>query len=158
MISLILTMAMATQAPLPAGLAAFIRDKALSRYDYALTDLNGDGRAEALVYAIASTEGGGAANYCGSGGCELYVLSLRPRNYTVISAISITQLPVRVLPTITHGWHDLSVGVAGGGIARGYDARLRFDGRRYPTNPSMPPARRLKKPVRGTIVIATQGK
>ena len=63
MFALILTMAMATHAPLPKGLADFIRDKKLTRYDYALADLNGDGRPEALVYAIASTHGEGQPDF-----------------------------------------------------------------------------------------------
>jgi len=64
-----------------------------------------------------------------------------------------TQLPIRVLSTKTNGWHDLGVGVAGGGIQPGYEARLRFDGRTYPSNPTVPPAQELKAKVEGKIVI-----
>jgi hypothetical protein len=55
-----------------------------------------------------------------------------------------TQLPVEVLKTRHHGWRDISVLVAGGGIRPGYRARLAFDGTRYPSNPSVSPARPLR--------------
>lgn len=141
----------AVAPPTPEGVAAFVWDKHLTRYRIALSDLNDDGRPEALVYALANDEAaaqGNEANLCGSGGCLLHVLSLTPTGYGRITAISITQPPVRVLPTRSQGWRDLGVRVAGGGILPDYDVRLRFDRRRYPSNPSMPPA------VRGRVVIA----
>lgn len=149
---LLLALAAAT-APIPAGLTAFVHDQRLTRYRSALTDLNGDGRPEALVYAIASADGDGAADLCGSGGCDLYVLALTPSGYRVISDISITRPPVRVLPSRSRGWQDLSVYVAGGGILPGHDVRLRFDGNSYPTNPTTPPALPLKASARGRVVI-----
>lgn len=153
MVSL-LFMAATAQAPAPPGLAAFIRDMGLVRYDDALTDLNGDGRPEALVYAMATKDGGGQADLCGSGGCELYVLLLDASRYRVVSHITVSRPPVAVLADVSHGWHDLSVGVAGGGIVPGYQVRLRFDGKAYPSNPTVPPARRLTGRMRGKIVMA----
>lgn len=83
------------------------------------------------------------------------MLSLTPSGYRRVTNISITQAPIRVLPTVTHGWHDLGVLVVGGGIIPGYEARLRFDGHSYPSNPSIPPAIRLKTVI-GKQVIGTQ--
>lgn len=139
------TLAMsASSAAAPAGVAAFVRDHDLTVYTVALADLNGDARPEALIYAMASSDGEGRADLCGSGGCDLYVLALTSTGYRQVADISLARPPIRVLPTITHGWHDLSVLVAGGGIIPGYRARLRFDGRGYPENPSVPPATRLQ--------------
>ena len=46
------------------------------------------------------------------------------------------------------------VGVGGGGIQLGYEAMLPFDGKTYPSNPTVPPARHLSEKVPGEIVIA----
>lgn len=133
----------AAAGAMPSGVAAFVRHHRLARYTLALADLNGDGRPEALIYAMATAGAGGRADLCGSGGCELYVLSPTPTGYRAVTAVSVARPPIRVLPTATHGWRDLGVMVAGGGIIRGYEARLRFDGRSYPRNPSVAPAVRL---------------
>lgn len=128
----------------PSGVAAFIRDHKLTRYTVALADLDRDKKPEALIYAMATSEGGGQADLCGSGGCDLYVLAMTPTGYREITDISVARPPVRVLPTTTHGWRDLGVMVAGGGIVRGYEARLRYDGHSYPDNPTVLPAVRLQ--------------
>lgn len=137
----------AAGAPTPPGAAAFVRDHRLTRYRVALADLNGDHRPEALIYAMATAEGGGQADLCGSGGCDLYVLAPTTTGYRRVTTVTIVHPPIRVLATTTHGWHDLGVGVAGGGITTAYEARLRFDGRRYPSNPTVAPA----MPVRAAI-------
>ncbi len=156
MLALILTATATVTTPIPAGLAAYVRDRKLTRYDHALSDLNGDGRPEALVYAWQGREGGRDVNLCGSGGCNLTVLSLTPTGYRVVSTISITRPPIRVLAGMSNGWHDLSVLVAGGGIQPGYRARLRFDGKGYPANPSVAPAQAIKGSERGTTVITAK--
>ncbi len=46
--------------------------------------------------------------------------------------------------TQTKGWRDLTVLVSGGGIVPGYRAILPFDGREYPSNPTMAPAREMR--------------
>ena len=67
--------------------------------------------------------------------------------------ILITRPPIYVLSDASKGWHSIGVLVAGGGILQGYEAELRFNGKTYPLNPSVPPARRLKGKVMGEIVI-----
>lgn len=63
----------------------------------------------------------------------------------VVTKISVTRPPVRVLATRVRGWGDLGVTVVGGGTTRAYEARLCFDGTSYPRNPSVAPA----EPTRG---------
>lgn len=118
----------------------------ITRYKEAMFDLNGDGRPEVLVYA----EG---PDRCGSGGCDLYVITPMIGGYRVVTNMSVTRPPVRVLPTSSHGWRDLAVFVAGGGILPGYSAKLRFDGHGYPENPTVPPATRMARPA-GRVLIA----
>ena len=95
------------------GVMAFVKDHHLTRYSVALVDLDGDKRPEALIYAMSTTADGLQSDLCGSGGCDLYILSLPPTGYRQISVVAITRPPIRVLPGITHGWHDLGVVVAG---------------------------------------------
>lgn len=96
---------------------------------------------------------------CGSGGCTTLVLSPKGRSsYRVVTSMTIVQLPIRILETTANGWHDIGVWVQGGGIQPGYEAVLPFNGRSYPRNPTVPPAKPLMQP-RGDVVIArnTQG-
>jgi hypothetical protein len=129
------------------AVAIFVqRTLSATTYKRADTDLNGDGISEAFVYL--SDRG-----YCGSAGCTLVVLSRRGSTYRVVLRSPVTQLPIRLLPTSTKGWRDIGVTVAGGGIAEPYLARLRFDGGRYPSNPTVPPAIPLKHST-GKVLIA----
>ncbi len=132
--SFLLPIAIVATTPLPAvppKATAFIRTELkLARYDAAAVDLDDDHRPEVLVRATD-------ADHCGSGGCTLFVLTPSGAQYRVVTRMTVTRPPVRLLPSATHGWHDLSVGVAGGGITRPRNVRLRFDGSSYPTNPSM---------------------
>lgn len=98
------------------------------RYAFAPVDLNGDDQPEMLAYVVGST-------VCGSGGCNLYVLSGGSEGWRVLSRMSVTQTPVGVLDTSTGGWRDLAVSVGGGGAPAGW-VRLAWDGRSYPSNPT----------------------
>jgi hypothetical protein len=55
-----------------------------------------------------------------------------------INFFTITKLPVYVLPSKTNGWSDIAVTVGGGGLRYG-TALLKFDGQKYPSNPSLVP-------------------
>jgi len=106
-------------------------------YKRADADLDGDGWPEAFVYVRDPS-------YCGSGGCTLLILSPRGHGYRVVLRTTVTQLPIRLLSSSTIGWRDVGVAVAGGGVHSPYVVRLRFNGRRYPSNPTIPPAVPLK--------------
>ncbi|MGH6963522.1 MAG: hypothetical protein ACREE0_03470 [Phenylobacterium sp.] len=108
-------------------------------------DLNGDGRVDALAYVSGPA-------LCGRGGCSLYVLENTGRGYRLVTRTTITRPPIRVLTHRSHGWRDLGVLVAGGGIIPGYEAVLRFDGKRYPGNPTMQPKPEVRSA--GKTVIA----
>lgn len=109
-----------------------------------------EGTVEAIVVFLVSRWS------CGSGGCALLVLEPADSSYRVIGDVSITHPPVRLLHATSHGHHDLAVWVYGGGIRPGYEAVLRFDGRRYPDNPSVPPARRLTARLPGRVLISDE--
>lgn len=117
-----------------------------TRFCSATEDLNGDGIAEVIVHVTGR-------GVCGTGGCPTLILRRKRNTLSIVSNIAITRGPIRVLTTSSHGWHDISVVVAGGGIRPGYSARLSFDGNSYPRNPSVPPAVRLLTMPEARIVL-----
>lgn len=117
-----------------------------TRYSTAFVDLRDDGTQEIIVYLISR-------KWCGTGGCTTLILAPEGTSYQIVAKITIVQLPIRVLATKSNGWHDIAAQVAGGGIQLGYEAKLSFNGKKYPGNPTVPPARQLHRKVEGRIVM-----
>jgi len=121
------------------------------RYVAAFVDLKDDGVRQAIVYFTDRDS-------CGSGGCATVILEPIGSSYKIVTELTIVRRPIRVLETKSNGWHDLGVIVAGGGIQMGYEAILPFDGKSYPTNPTVPPAKKSDGKAKGIIVIAYDAK
>jgi hypothetical protein len=116
------------------------------RYFDVFYDLNGDGKDEAIVYLVGQ---------CGTGGCPLMVFTPDDDSYKVVTDSPITRPPIRVLNRTSHGWHSLTFQVQGGGIpSPGFEAELRFDGRKYPWNVNEAPVLKEEEP--GNILIPNQ--
>jgi len=113
-------------------------------YAAAFADLDGDGRDEALVSLHSGL-------FCGSGGCALYIYTPAGSSWRPVAELTIVNAPVRVLESRTRGWRDLAVHVRGGGVEIPHEARIRFDGRTYASNPSM--ASRLRGRPSGRVLI-----
>jgi hypothetical protein len=126
-------------------LQTFDDDKS-TRYVAAFRDLDGDGTPEAIVYLMSN-------EWCGSGGCNTLILKRDGNSWRIVTNITITQPPIRVLMNTSNGWRSIGVWVQGGGIQPGYEAELQFDGKTYPRNPSTPPARRLAGKIAGEVVV-----
>lgn len=116
-------------------------------YVAAFADLDGDGSAEAIVSLQAGY-------FCGSGGCALYIYTPAGDSWREVAELTIANAPVRLLATRSHGWRDLGVHVRGGGTEIPYEARIRFDGRTYASNPSLTP--RVRGRARGRVLIADE--
>jgi hypothetical protein len=108
--------------------------------------LEDGGKENVLVYVTGQT-------WCGSGGCTLLVLQQHSGSYTIVTRVRIAKLPIILFPEKTNGWHDVGVFVQGGGVQSGYEAELEYDGKSYPTNPSVPPARRSALKNQGKVVV-----
>lgn len=117
-----------------------------TRYLYAFVDLDGRGKKEVVVYVTGQ-------RWCGSGGCTTLVLAPDDSSYRIVTRIPITRLPIRLLSSQSNGWRDLAVWVQGGGIQHGYESLLPFDGKSYPTNPTVAPARRLEGGAAGEVIL-----
>ncbi|HYI63416.1 MAG TPA: hypothetical protein VEW71_00875 [Allosphingosinicella sp.] len=141
------------QTPRDEALRAFLQTSfAEARENYgdtsyvsAFADLNGDGRDEALVSLYSGL-------FCGSGGCALYIYTPAGRSWREVAELTIVNAPVRLLNTRSRGWRDLAVNVRGGGMEIPYEARIRFDGTTYASNPSMAPRARRGAP--GRVLIS----
>ena len=137
----------AEEASLKDFLQNFDTDKG-TRYVAAFRDLNGDGQPEAIVYLVSN-------EWCGSGGCNTLILTQTTSSWRIVTNVTITQLPIRVLTERSNGWLDIGVWVQGGGIQNGYEAKLVFNGKTYPTNPTVSPARRIEGNPVGEVVIGS---
>jgi hypothetical protein len=65
-------------------------DDKSNRFSYAFIDLNGDGKDEAIVYLSGR-------QWCGTGGCQLYILTLSGAAYRFVARIPASRPPIRVL-------------------------------------------------------------
>jgi len=144
----------AAQPSRDAALHAFLQERFAedrvnypnTRYTSGWADLNDDGRPEAFVYLMSG-------NFCGSGGCDLFIYTPEQNSFHQLARTSVTSPPVRVLNSRTGGWRDIAVGVSGGGT-RAHTVLLAQRGGTYPDNPSVAPARTLTRIPPGQIVIA----
>ncbi|HSM53982.1 MAG TPA: hypothetical protein VK839_07375 [Erythrobacter sp.] len=101
-------------------------------YAVAWTDLDSDGTDEAIVHVVSPM-------LCGSGGCNTLVLASAGPMWRKVGDISVSRTPIAVMESSNNGWKDIAVAIAGGGGPSG-SALLKFDGTKYPSNPTVPPA------------------
>ena len=110
-------------------------------FSFAFVDLNGDGKDEAIVYLTGRS-------WCGTGGCNTYVLTTDGESYRFVARVPATRTPIRALDKMSHGWHSIST-VVREDATHMYEGELRFNGQKYPLG-ERPPAGRLP----GRIVIS----
>ena len=121
-----------------------IRNRSRRGCSYIKFDLNGDKIPEVVVYSYGS-------EFCGTSGCDTFILQLRQRRYKLITHIEPARVPIIVSTQKTKGWNDLIIFVSGGGIFPAYWSVSKFDGRTYPENSTVEEkSPRLRKKVRGT--------
>lgn len=97
-------------------------------FRFALEDLDGDGRADAIVLMSDPA-------WCGSGGCTMLIFRGVENGFEFVSKSTITNPPIRVSRKAVRGWRTLIVSSKGKG-----DVALRLNkSLQYPGNPSMQP-------------------
>jgi hypothetical protein len=126
-------------------------DEKATQYFASFVDLADDGHRQVIVFFTDQ-------HSCGSGGCTTLILAPKGSSYRVVTKVAIAWPPIYVLPTKSNGWHDIAVRVQGGGIQPGYEVKLSFNGKKYPSNPSMASSQRLVGQVSGTLVVPTDPK
>jgi hypothetical protein len=110
------------------------------------------GLAYPRITLIYMTQGG----WCGSGGCTLFILRPDGADLVELGRVSVTNPPVRVLTTRSHGMPDISVQVRSDyypGPGPKFVA-LSFDGETYASNPTTPSTRLLDGEPEEEVVIS----
>ncbi len=121
------------------------------RYRWNRVDLNGDGKAELVTQVLGP-------QVCGTGGCSLLIFrEPRPGQLQLITRMSLFQPPLVVAERRSNGWKNLVARVRIDAGHGGF-AELPYDGRTYPSNPSVPPAMPLRRPEPGTAVLVWNDK
>lgn len=113
-----------------------------TRVNIGFADLNGDGNDEAVVFVVGPY-------WCGSGGCNALVLTPEDDSWKQIAETSVSSLPIGMLDSQSNGWKDLTISFSGGGLPPGI-GQMKFDGTKYPRNPTSAPE---VKDI-GTVIIA----
>lgn len=117
-----------------------------TRYRWSRVDLDGDNRPEIVATVLGPM-------VCGTGGCPLLIFrDAGPGQLELVTQLSLFKEPLIVTEQRHNGWKDLITRVRVD-AGSGYHALLRYDGRSYPTNPSVPPALPLRRPEAGTAYL-----
>jgi hypothetical protein len=112
------------QDKLKADLEKNLIDSISRKFIFFEYDLNDDGKKEIFVGLIGPY-------FCGSGGCSPYLLD---NEGNVITHFTVSDYPIVVDNNKTNGWKDLLI------RSGGKDRIVKFDGKKYPSNPSILPA------------------
>jgi hypothetical protein len=119
------------------------KDRTNLMFGYALVDLNGDGRREAVVYVSE-------AGLCGSSGCDLEIFELGKSGWRPLGIdLGNTRPPIRLLPTKTHGWRDLSGWQYGGGVDRPFESWISL----YPRDNDPKRPAKVPRRIHGRVII-----
>jgi hypothetical protein len=98
-------------------------DSSARKFVFSEIDLNADGQNEIFVGFTGSY-------FCGSGGCTIMLLDSKGQ---VITQFTVSEYPVIVDNNKTNGWSDLIIN------SNGNNHLMKFDGKKYPSNPSVQP-------------------
>lgn len=124
------------------------RGEDIVHYMYNKVDLNGDKKPEVIVYAYGPMLGG-------SGGDSGLILKEVSEGYQVISELSLVRTPIIISDNKTKGWNDIIMEVSGGG-ATPEQAVLKFNGKKYPSNPSTQPKLGKNAKIEGVQILADE--
>ncbi len=116
------------------------------KYYYNKVDLNGDGKKEIFAYLVGPF-------VCGSGGCSAAIFEEKLGEYKLLSRFSLVNNPVIISNNKTKGYKDIIMNVFGGGV-ESFFALLKYNGTKYPSNPSIEPKVEPCTKVEGIAIVS----
>ncbi len=126
-----------SDAQLDVAVKSFLKEShapAASIYSFRRTDLNSDGRRDALI--IFKNPYG---YWCGIYGCTMLVMEANEDSFKLVNAVQTVREPIYVSDTKTNGWNEIIMHISGRWTET-KDVALQYDGEKYPANPSeLPP-------------------
>lgn len=111
-----------------------------SRYNYTRSDLNGDGKADALVMFS-----GPHYSWCDINGCSLAVFRADGDRFVPVSQIFPVRGPLYISENKTDGWKDLVVHISGEVTRDAKNVALHYNGTSYPKDPLSAPEIRMSQ-------------
>ncbi len=114
---------------------------ATPNYETHITDLNQDGLDDAIVYMKDR-------NWCGSGGCTLFVFQNTGIDYKMVSKVTVSNTPIKVSEQTHQGWNNIIVYAKGTG-----NVTLQYNGTSYPNNPSLLPVADADEVATATVIF-----
>lgn len=100
-----------------------------TKYCYNFIDINNDGKNELFVELYGKY-------VSGTGGNTALIFENKNGRYKLLQRFSVVHNPVIISDKKTNGFNDIIMYVCGGGAECGY-AVLKYDGKNYPSNPSV---------------------
>jgi hypothetical protein len=99
----------APPSALRAALEQWASPRPITRYQFALVDLNGDGILDAVVQVTDPA-------FCGNGGCPIVEFKGESAGFTLVGSSGLVRKPICLLNEMQDGWHTLAavVGFADG--------------------------------------------
>ena len=119
-----------------------------SAYEYTRTDLDGDGRRDAIVLFTTPYH-----SWCNKDGCEAAIFKAQDDHFNLVGKMNPVRGPLMVSNTKTNGWKDIIIRVSGRAYAP-KNVAMRFNGTSYPQRPEMQPAMQIAaNNVRGLRIL-----
>lgn len=115
------------------------------RYYYNKVDINEDGKEEifTVLYGMYVAGSGGGTGL------------LFDNDYNLVTQFSLVRTPVIISDNKTNGWNEILMYVSGGGVESFY-AQMKFDGKTYPSNPSVQSEVKPGMKIEGKAIIANE--
>lgn len=128
------TFSLAQTKPIPDAIIGYLKanyndaSETSRNFIYNAIDLNDDGKDEYLVGLIGG-------DWCGSGGCTMLILD---KNFKLNTRMTVVEYPVYIGAPggkeVTKGYSNIYIQNRDGSVAK-----MTWNGKKYPTNPSVAP-------------------